>query len=150
MRLREAEKLAQGCTAPGILNETGPACECDFTFPPRVRGSLRQALRSELAVAGSGYSCRRSPPGSGTRGAVTGPLAPSGGRMKTGGGARPCGDVLPGAYGLLLRGGSGSENVRGFRRRQGTVGFKLKIRARPQLSQQGPRPRAPARLSRSP
>lgn len=70
--------------------------------------------------------------------------------MKTGGGARPRGDVLPGAYGLLLRGGSGSENVRGFRRRQGTVGFKLKIRARPQLSQQGPRPRAPARLSRSP
>lgn len=91
MRLREAEKLAQGCTVPGILNETRPACECDFPFPPPVLRSLRQTLRSELAVAGSRYSCRRSPPGSRTRGAVTGPLAPSGGRMKTGGGARPCG-----------------------------------------------------------
>ena len=40
----------------GILNETGLACECDFPFPPRVRGYLRQALRSELAVAESGYS----------------------------------------------------------------------------------------------
>ena len=111
MRLREAEKLAQGCTAPGILNETGPACECDFPFPPRVRGSLRQALWSELAVAESGYSCRRSPPGSGTRGAVTGPLAPSGGRMKTGGGARPC---CPGLTGCFFGEGRGEKTFGGF------------------------------------
>lgn len=37
--------------------------------------------------------------------------------------------------------GSGSGKARGLRRRQGTVGFKLKIPARPQLSRQGPRPR---------
>lgn len=153
MRLREAEKLAQGCTAPGILNETRPACECDFPFPTPVLRSLRQT--TERARGGRervflpAFTARVGDTQRSDRSA--GPKR----RQNEDWRRRPTlrGTRCPGLSGCFLGTEppeSRSENVRGFRRRQGTVGFKLKIRARPQLSHQGPRPRAPARLSRSP
>lgn len=102
MRLRETERLAQSCTARGVLNGTDPAYGCDFLFLPRAPDS--QALQSDLVVAKSGDSCGRASQARDARWrepAVTGPLAPSGGRAKTGGGGQPARDPLPRAYGLF-------------------------------------------------
>ncbi|XP_061037485.1 basic salivary proline-rich protein 2-like [Eubalaena glacialis] len=76
----------------------------------RARGRPERVFLPAF-TARSGDTRRREPAG-------TGPLAPSGGRAKIGGGARPSGDALPGAYGLFL----GDRTSR--------------------LSRQGPRPRA--------
>lgn len=115
MRLREAEKLAKAAQLQGILNETSPACKCDFPFPPQGAVISGRHCRSELCWPGAGIPAGVHRPGQGHAAAVTGPLAPGGGRMKRPGGGARRRDVLPGAYGLLLPGeGRGAKTFRDF------------------------------------
>lgn len=144
----EAQRGREACprlhSQRRVLNETDAACGCDFLFLQRALSP--QALRSKLVVAGRGYSCRCLLPQPGTRGGASPHDWSARPKRRQSEDSRRCplGTRCPGLMGFFLGtvpAGLGSGKARGFCTLQGTVGFKLKIPARPQLSLQGPRPR---------
>lgn len=123
------------------MSERNRACQVRLPLPTAGSG-LSQPLRSELVVAKSAYPC---PPYCLPRARGDRSARPKG-KQSEDWRRRPAReDALPRASRLLLEGqisGIGERKDSAFRRRQGPAGFKLKIPARPQLSRQGPRPRA--------